>query len=77
MNKTIYLAPAEPMKHDCPECAVEGVKRRLRFLRSFSEQWVLLLLGTTSIVVATSTASSFPPTVRSSSWPPTGSNGET
>lgn len=38
-NKTVTLAPEKPPKFHCPECAVEGVKTTIRFLRSLSEQW--------------------------------------
>lgn len=38
-EKTVQLAPEKPVKFDCPECACDGWKHRLKFKRSSSEQW--------------------------------------
>ena len=38
-HELVQLAPKEPVKHNCPDCKENGTKCRLRYLRSFYEQW--------------------------------------
>lgn len=39
MDKVINLAPPEPLKFHCPECAVDNHKAGLRYTENMSEQW--------------------------------------